>query len=248
MTRFLTSTALALTLALPAAALDLGSMTDAERSALHDEIRTYLLENPEVIMEAVAVLEQRQQQDQVSADQEMVSRNSDAIFNDDHSWVGGNPEGDITIVEFLDYRCGYCKRAFGEVKELLETDGNIRFIVKEFPILGEASVMASRFAIATKLEAGDEAYESLHDGLMAFNGDITEAALKRLATSFGLDADAIAARMEDEEVSEAIAQNHALAGALQITGTPTFVMGDQMVRGYVPLEGMEQIVAELRKE
>ena len=183
-----------------------------------------------------------------SADQEMVSRNSDAIFNDDHSWVGGNPEGDITIVEFLDYRCGYCKRAFGEVKELLETDGNIRFIVKEFPILGEASVMASRFAIATKLEAGDEAYESLHDGLMAFNGDITEAALKRLATSFGLDADAIAARMEDDEVSEAIAQNHALAGALQITGTPTFVMGDQMVRGYVPLEGMEQIVAELRKE
>lgn len=248
MTRFLTSTALALTLALPAAALDLGSMTDAERSALHDEIRNYLLENPEVIMEAVAVLEQRQQQDQVSADQEMVSRNSDAIFNDDHSWVGGNPEGDITIVEFLDYRCGYCKRAFGEVKELLETDGNIRFIVKEFPILGEASVMASRFALATKLEAGDEAYESLHDALMAFNGDITEAALKRLATSFGLDADAIAARMEDDEISEAIAKNHALASALQITGTPTFVMGDQMVRGYVPLEGMEQIVAELRKE
>ncbi|MFU1476707.1 DsbA family protein [Roseovarius sp. C7] len=248
MTRILTTTALALSMAMPAAALDLGSMSDADRAALHQEIRNYLLENPEVIMEAVAVLEQRQQQDQVNADQELVDTHSAAIFNDDHSWVGGNPEGDITVVEFLDYRCGYCKRAYNDVKQLLEKDGNIRFVVKEFPILGEASMLASRFAIATKLEAGDDAYETLHDALMAFNGDITEPALKRLASSFGLDADAILARMDDAAVSEAIAQNHALGGVLQITGTPTFVMGDQMVRGYVPLEGMEQIVAELRKE
>jgi len=236
----------AATLAMPAQAFDLQDMSAAERDAFRAEIRTYLLENPEVIMEAVAVLEKRQAEEQARGDSDLVKANAGALFDDGHSWVGGNPEGDITLVEFMDYRCGYCKRAFPEVESLIETDGNIRLIVKEFPILGEQSVLASRFAIATLNVAGDEGYKQVHDALMTFRGDITEPALARLAEGFGLDADAIAAEMGSEAVTEVINKNRALGQRLNITGTPSFVMEDQMLRGYVPLDAMQQIVADIR--
>lgn len=243
-----TAAALSLPLALPAQALDLDNLTDAERATLHAEIRAYLLENPEVIMEAVAVLEERQAQGQAQADVDLVRANADAIFNDGHSWVGGNPEGDITLVEFMDYRCGYCRRAVDEVNGLLEDDGNIRFIVKEFPILGEDSVLASRFAIATQQVAGDEAYKSVHDALMAYNGAMNDTGFTRLADSLGLDANAIVAAMDSEAVTEVIAANHALGQRLQISGTPSFVMGDQMLRGFLPQDAMQDIANDIRTQ
>jgi protein-disulfide isomerase len=178
----------------------------------------------------------------------MVQANADALFNDGFSFVGGNPDGDITIVEFMDYRCGFCKRAFAEVEELLALDGNIRFIVKEFPILGEASVLASRFAIATHQVAGDAAYKDVHDAMMTLRGDVTLDALTRLSEGFDLDTAAILATMDSDAVTQVIAANRALADRLQITGTPTFVMEDQMVRGFVPLDQMQDMVASLRNE
>jgi len=240
--------ALSLPLALPAQALDLDNLTEAERATLHAEIRAYLLDNPEVIMEAVAVLEERQAEGQAQADVDLVRANADAIFNDGHSWVGGNPEGDITLVEFMDYRCGYCRRAVDEVNGLLEEDGNIRFIVKEFPILGEDSVLASRFAIATQQVAGDEAYKSVHDALMAYNGTMNDTGFTRLADSLGLDANAIVAAMDSDAVSKVIAANHALGQRLQISGTPSFVMGEQMLRGFLPQDAMQSIADDIRTQ
>ncbi len=155
--------AFAALIASPLAAFDMDAMTDAERDAFRAEIRAYLLDNPEVLMEAIAVLEERQASQQAQGDIDLVSVNAEAIFNDGYSWVGGNPDGDITVVEFMDYRCGYCKKAHPEVTELLGTDGNIRFIVKEFPILGDQSVLAARFAIAVKKVMGDDAYGRAHD-------------------------------------------------------------------------------------
>lgn len=249
MTRPLVSaTALALGLALPAQALDLDAMTDAERAAFRDEVRAYLMENPEVIMEAVAVLEQREADAQAQSDKDLVAANADALFDDGHSWVGGNPDGDITLVEFLDYRCGYCKRAHPEVTNLLKEDGNIRFIVKEFPILGEQSVTASRFAIATQQVAGDDAYHAVSEALMAYSGDITEPALRRMAEPLDLPVDDIIAAMGSEEVTAVIEENHALGRALKISGTPSFVMENQMLRGYVPQAEMEMIADEIRNE
>ncbi|MGB7245036.1 MAG: DsbA family protein [Sulfitobacter sp.] len=233
-------------LATPADALDLNQMTDAERALFREEVRAYLLDNPEVIMEAVRSLEERQAQQQASADLQLVVDNSEAIFNDGYSYIGGNPEGDITIVEFSDYRCGYCKRAHPEVVKLLETDGNIRLIVKEFPILGDQSVLASRFAIAVKQIAGGESYEAVNDALMNFNGDITLPALRRLASSFDLDADAVEAHMGSDDVSQEIADTRALAQRLNISGTPTFVMQDEMLRGYLPFDQLQAMVAEKR--
>ena len=232
----------ALGLAPPVQALDLEAMSEAERDAFRAEVRAYLLENPEVLMEAIGVLEAREEAAQAAGDVALVQANLASLLEDGHSWVGGNPQGDITIVEFLDYRCGFCKRAFPEVEALLAEDGNIRIIVKEFPILGEASVLASRFAIATLRVAGDAAYKDVHDTMMTMRGDITPEALARLGDELGLDTAAILAEMESDAVTEVIAANHALADRLRITGTPTFVVGEQMLRGFLPRADMQRIV------
>lgn len=236
----------ALSFATPALSFDFSDMSPDERASFGAQVRAYLMDNPQVIMEAVSALEAQQAQAQAQADVTLVSDNADAIFDDGFSFVGGNPDGDITLVEFMDYRCGYCKRAFNEVEKLLESDGNIRFIVKEFPILGEQSVLASRYAIATQRTLGDDAYKAIHDSLMTYKGDITINALRRLAQSYGYDSDVIEAGMNDEEVTEQIRKTRELAQQLRISGTPTFVLGDEVVRGYVPYDQMKSIVAEKR--
>lgn len=233
---------------MPAPALDLPAMTEAEREAFGEAVRAYLLEHPEVIMEAVALLEQRQQAQQADTDKALIAAHRDAIFADGVSWVGGNPDGDITLVEFMDYRCGYCRKAFEEVASLVQGDGNIRFVVKEFPILGEDSVRAARFAIATRQIAGPEAYERAHDSLIKLQGPMNDAALNRLARQLELDGPAILAAMDGEAVTAELQANHTLAQELQINGTPTFVLDDTMLRGYVPLAEMQRIVGEVRTD
>lgn len=247
MLRYLAPAATALALAAaPATAGDLTKMSDAERDAFRAEVRAYLLDNPEVIIEAVNLLEQRQAEAQAAADQALVSAHQKALFDDGRSWVGGNPDGDITMVEFMDYRCGYCRRAVPEIAELLREDGNIRLIIKEFPILGEASVLSSRFAVATRNLLGPEAYKQVHDALLEFKGEVDERALRRLAEGLGLEADAILAEMDSAAVTEELTANRELAQKLQITGTPTFVIEDELLRGFLPADQMAIIVEEKR--
>lgn len=244
----LTAAALVAALAAPALAHDLADMTSAERDVFRSEIRSYLLENPEVIFEAVKVMEERQNAADALGDVQLVSDNTDGLFNDPNSWQGGNLQGDITLVEFLDYRCGYCRRAAEDVNALVETDGNIRFVIKEFPILGPQSTLAARFAIATKQVAGDDAYRAVHDALMTFNGEYSTTTLGRMADSLGLESAPILAHMDSAEVDQVISANHTLGQRMDISGTPTFVMGDQMLRGYVPLSDMQEIARQIRSE
>jgi protein-disulfide isomerase len=232
--------------ALPALAFDPAAMSDAEKEAFGQAVRAYLLENPEVLQEVVSELETRQQAQQASSDTEMVKTYADALFEDPNSWVSGNPDGDIVVVEFMDYRCGYCRKAYDEVEELIKSDGKIRFIVKEYPILGEESEHSARFAIAVRQIAGDQAYEAAHDALITFRGDVTADSLARLASDLGVDPNAVLTRMTAPEVEAVLAANEALGKQMQISGTPTFVVGGQMLRGYVPLDGMRQIVSEER--
>lgn len=243
----LAATALPLLLSLPAAAFDLSAMSTAEREAFGREVRAYLLENPEVIMEAVATLEQRQQEQSAADDLAMLEANRQELFHDPNSWLGGNPEGDITVVEFLDYRCGYCRKAWQEVEELVNTDGNIRFVVKEYPILGEQSTISSKFAIAARMIGGDETYKKAHDALISLRGDATPEAMEALAGDLGLDSKLVLAQMESPEVQAIIDANHALGAEMEINGTPSFVIERSMVRGYVPLSGMRQIVGGQRQ-
>lgn len=228
---------------LGATAVDADVTVDAEFGA---KVRSYLLDNPEVIFEAVAVFEQRNASAQADMDAALLQANADALFNDGHSWVGGNPDGDVTLVEFLDYRCGFCKRASDEVAALLETDGNIRRVVKEFPILGPDSELASRFAVSVLRLAGDDAYASVHDTLMQHEGTFTPEYLDDLATSLELDFTAIVAEMESDDVTSILAENRALAQRLQISGTPTFVMETEMIRGFVDADVLIETAAALR--
>lgn len=240
------ATLLSAPMALAQDAFDVNAMTPAQQDAFGEAVRSYLLENPEVIMEAVAVLEAREAAQAEEADKALVAAHLDDLLNDGFSHEQGNPEGDFTVVEFVDYRCGYCRRAHPEVQSLVEADGNIRLVLKEFPILGEDSVVSSRFAIATGIVAGEEAYDAVHDALITLEGKPGKGPLTRLAETLGLDAEAILAEMDSDEVTRRIAETRALAQALQINGTPSFVFGDEMMRGYAPLEVMTEIVAQGR--
>lgn len=211
-----------------------------------EQVRAYLLQNPEVIFEAVAAFEQRNAAAQANMDGEIVAANADAIFNDGFSWVGGNPDGDVTLVKFNDYRCGFCQRAHDEVLTLLEMDDNIRLIVKEFPILGPDSELASRFAIAVLHEEGDDAYETVHSMLLRHEGAVTIETLSEMAEALELDFDNITEAMGEQSVTEILAQNRALAQRLQITGTPTFVMGNEMIRGFVGVDVLLEVAEDQR--
>jgi len=240
---------LALTAALPGLAQEpqaSSPFSETERAALHAEIRAYLLANPEVLQEMIALLEQKQQVATAETDRTLVEMHAKDIFDDGFSWVGGNPEGRFTVVEFLDYQCGYCKRAQPDVSELLSTDGDIRLIVKEMPILGPGSELAARAALATLISEGPEKYAALHEALMAVEGGIDDVSLDRTLTDTGLDPAVVRAGMQDPEVDRRLAATRGLAEKLAISGTPTFVFDDRMVRGYLPLEQMRGLVAEVR--
>ena len=225
---------------------DVKQTSEEERSALHAEIRSYILENPQIIVEAVAILRQQEERAEANRDEQLVQDFKKDLFDDGYSYVGGNLNGDITVVEFLDYRCGYCRKAFAEIEALLNEDMNIRFIIKEYPILGEASLVTSQFAIAIKQLHGNEIYKMIHDTLIAFSGEPTLERLGEIAGTFGLEIHPILEHMISGEVLKEINKNRILGEKMQITGTPTFVIKNKLLRGYIPLETMRAITASQR--
>lgn len=214
----------------------------ADEAEFRAYVRAYLLEEPEVLVEAMQVLEQRRLVQEVESEREMVRRFGQSIFEDGFSYVGGNPNGSLTVVEFQDYRCGYCKRAHDDVQELVASDGDIRLIIKEFPILGPDSTLTSQLAVATMITQGPEAYKRLSDALMTYAGPVNDGALERLAKSANVDLEKSRAKLDDPEVARRIAQTHELGRNLAISGTPTFIVGEKLVRGYLPLEEMRRVV------
>jgi protein-disulfide isomerase len=227
----------------PAAAFDEG-----ERAAIREEIRAYLLENPEILREMIGLLEAQEAGAQADADRAAIAANDERIFDDGFSFVGGNPEGDTTLVEFIDYQCGFCRRAHPEVQALVDGDGDLRLVTKELPILGPGSELAARAAVATLIAEGSEAYARLNNALLSLEGPVTDASLDAALRDAGLEAAAIRAGMEDDEVTRRLAETRALAQSLGISGTPTFVIGDRLVRGYLPLAEMEALVEAARKD
>ena len=245
----LTSLAVAACLALPGLAsadgFDIKTMTDTEREAFRNEVRTYLLENPEVIYDAIQILQERNKAAAALADRDLVRAHADAIFNDGHSWSSANDQADITIVEFLDYRCGYCKRAHPEVEELLEGDPRIKIVVKEFPILGPDSVKTGRLALAA-LAIDPSKYRALSDALMTYREALTEQAAFQIAAGLGYDVAQLKTVAETEEISDKLNKNYQLAQKLGLEGTPAFIIGGQIIRGYLPLRDLVAIVEQER--
>lgn len=214
-----------------------------------DRVRELVLEtirqNPEIVMEAVEILERRQVEEQAAAKADLLSDQRELLERDTNAPVLGNPEGDVTIVEFFDYNCPYCRRTKPEMQALLESDPNIRLVFREWPILGEGSVFAAKAALAARNQGQ---YEEFHWAMMGMRGRAEEASVLRIAKEIGLDTDRLRRDMEAAEVAEHIATSMQLTKTLGFNGTPSFVIGDNLVPGFVEKARLEYIVAQTRAE
>ncbi len=229
--------ALVTALALPAAAQDL---TEAQvRALVLDTIRA----NPEIVMEAVGILQRRDAAEAEARAQETLGTARDRLERDPNAPVAGNPDGDVTVVEFFDYNCPYCRRAADQVAALVDEDDMVRIVYREWPILGEGSVAASRAALAAREQGG---YEAIHAAMMAANGRLDEAAVLRIAGDVGLDVDRLRADMDAPEVQAHIDASMALAEELGFTGTPSFVIGDTRAPGLIDAGQMIEAVEAAR--
>ena len=209
------------------------------------QVRAYLLANPETILDAVKRLEARQQDSEKSELTATIASASDEIFNDPASPVGGNPEGDVSLVEFFDYNCSYCRKATPILTELEAGDPGLRIVFKEFPILGPGSEFAARAALASRKQ---NKYLAFHKAMMGHTGSIDENSVFEIAAGQGLDIELLKKDMEDPLIGQAIANNLALAAKLRITGTPGFIAGKEIVRGLAPLRSMKELIARARQQ
>jgi protein-disulfide isomerase len=222
------------------------AMTSEQRREVEEIVRQYLKENPTVILEAIEALRAQQQQMTEKRTQQTLVSLQSQIKNAAASPVDGNPDGDITIVEFFDYRCGFCRRVMPQVQELLKTDGNIKLVLKEFPILGQDSVFASKISLsAWKIDK--EKYNGLHVALMQSKGRLSETKVLRLAEEQGYDSEELRKNINDPEISLEIRQNLEIARSLDISGTPAFIIGKRVIPGIIDLETMRKLILEARK-
>ncbi len=220
--------------------------TPKQRSAVEDVERQYLLDNPEVIIEAIETLRARQRADSARRVQDALASKRGELENDPTSPVAGNPKGNVTVVEFFDYNCPYCKKVFPRVQNLFETDGKIRYVLKEFPILGPQSVAAARAALAIwKLDS--EKYMPFHTAMMKSRGRLSEATIFDLAAEAGFDAGLLKKAMAEPWIDEALKKTLDLAESFDITGTPAFVIGNHVIPGAIDLKTLKQLVAAARK-
>lgn len=225
----------------PAAATPSASSVPAD---LGQSIRAYLLANPEVLVEAMQELERKQDNQRDAVAQKAISQHDAALFSDGDSPIGGNPTGDVVMVEFNDYQCPYCKRAHQAVKSVTSADGKVKIIYKDLPILGEPSRIAALAALASVKQGK---HTELHNALMDYTGKLDRDRILEIATSVGLDTAQLQKDMEEPKLKEIIDRNIALANALGVRGTPAFVVGKQFVPGAIDAAALKQLIAEARK-
>jgi len=215
----------------------------ADKARVSAAVADALRSNPEIVVEALQAMQARQgQMEQIRAKQ-AVTANRGALEHDGNSHVGGNPRGDVTLVEFYDYRCPYCREAQAVVNQLIKSDPNLRFVYKEFPILGPESMIAARAAVAAR---SSSYYSAFHDALMTAPSPLTEEAVLKIAGSVGINVSALQIEMRSPDIDQIIAANHALAQEIGINGTPAFVIGDTLLPGVVSLAELQQLIANQR--
>jgi protein-disulfide isomerase len=218
---------------------------DEQVDAIEQVVFDYLMENPEVIIQAVEVLQAREE----NAEQERVAQamtdKKDEIYASPASMVLGNPDGDVTIVEFFDYQCGYCKRGLPELMAMVESDKNVRLVLKEYPVLGETSVLASKAAIASTKQ---NKYSEFHLALMQSTGKMTPAKIDEIAKSVGLNIEKLHKDMEDPSIASMLNNNKEVAHALGVTGTPSFVIGNELYQGLMNRSQLSAVAAKVRSQ
>ncbi|MEM1399371.1 MAG: DsbA family protein [Pseudomonadota bacterium] len=217
--------------------------SDDERQAIETIMRDYLLENPEVLREALTILQQREEQAETERLRLAVSQHLDELHNSPTSPFIGNPDGDVTLVEFFDYQCGYCKSIASHVFDVVDADANVKVVLKEIPILGPASTVAAQAALAAKQQ---DKYVEMHNALMTHRGQLSERVIFDIARDTGLDIDQLRADMESPAVMDEINANLELSRNIGVRGTPAFVVDDTVVPGAVPLEHLVDLIADAR--
>jgi protein-disulfide isomerase len=230
--------------ALPFRPITAAEIPSEQRQAIEAIIHEYLTQNPDVLIEALRAAEEKANRDADAKAVVVLKDRRDEVFNDPASPVGGNPEGDVTIVEFFDYRCPYCKQVQPSLQKLLDQDRKLRFVYKEMPVLGAPSVTAAHAALAARLQGK---YEHFHSAMMATKGQITDEVVYQVAGSVGLDVDRLKRDMAAPEIEQAVKANLALAKALDIHGTPGFIIGEHIVPGAIELDALKDLVADARK-
>ncbi|NKJ07421.1 DsbA family protein [Rhizobium sp. SG741] len=224
----------------PAAALD-----DQQKKEIGEFIKEYLVEHPEVLLDAQAALEKKQEAARLAQSSQVIAQNKDAIFNSKDDIAIGNPKGSITVVEFFDYNCTYCRHALGDMDTLLKQDKDVRFVLKEFPILGADSVAASRVSDAFR-KLSPEKYAEFHHTLLSSDGRASEDSAIEVAASLGVKEAAIRAEMAKSPNNDMIKATYQLATDLNVTGTPAYVIGNETISGAIGLEAIQQKIANVR--
>ena len=209
-------------------------------------ISDYLRKNPEIIVEALQVLRSREKHQKDIRRKRNILEAHEKLLNDEGSPVGGNQNGDVTVVEFFDYRCGYCKKVFSFIPTLLKQDPNLRFVFKELPILSPESEMAARAALVV-WKFQKKKYFQFHKALMESRGNLSELHIRNIAEKQGIDTTRIREKMHSIEVNKMLSKNHELARILEIRGTPVFVIGDKFIPGAIDLPSIKKIISEIRK-
>ena len=217
----------------------------AQKAAIEDIVRDYLMEHPEVIRDAMNALQARQEAEEAERQNAAIANNKDKIFNSKNQVVLGNPDGDVTLVEFFDYNCSYCRRAQADMTKLIQEDGKLRIVLKEFPVLGPASLEAAQVAVGVNTIA-PEKYRDFHDKMLSDRGQASAARAIAVAESLGIDPDKLREASKEENVRTTIEEVYAIANSLGLTGTPSYVVGDEVVVGAVGYDALKAKIESIR--
>ena len=226
----------------PNAAHAEGAAANLDRKQVETIVREYLLDNPEMLLEMQGALEAKQKEEQRVANLDVIKQNKDEIFNSAFDGIVGNPKGKTTIVEFYDYNCGYCKRAQADMHALTKANPELRFVLKEFPILGPDSQKAHVVSMAFH-KLMPEKYGEFHDKLLGGEGRAGEANALKIAIELGADEAKLREAMKDPAIVEAFNRTYELANKLQISGTPSYVIGNEVVFGALGQEVLAEKIA-----
>jgi protein-disulfide isomerase len=237
---FFTVTVLAVNQALPAWA---ESPSVPAQPALDQAIEQYIRSHPEVIEQAMQSLEAKRQRGEKLRIRQAIATHQEELLRDPASPVSGNLNGDVTVIEFFDYRCGYCKRVAGAVTQLQKDEPGVRVVYKDFPILGEVSVFGARAALAAREQGKHQAF---HEAMLASENELTQEEVFAIAQQVGLDVKKLESDLQAPEWQAAIDRNHALAKLLGISGTPGFVVGSEVYPGALELPGLKALVKQAR--
>ena len=216
-----------------------------QRQQIEAIIHDYLMQHPDVLIAALRLAEDKLHHEDDAKASQAVAQHRREVFNDPATPAAGNPQGDVAVVEFFDYRCPYCKQVEPSLDSMLKQDAKLRLVYKEFPILGPVSVTAARAALAAKAQGK---YDAFHTAMMAARGNITDDTVYQVAGSVGLDVDKLKHDMASPEITQTIKANMKLGDTLDIHGTPAFVIGDKVVPGAVDLDALKTMVADARKQ